>query len=55
MDQFGKQAMIATGLAAVLLIPAAWAAQRFFGYLQSRGGREKLTLGHENREAALVE
>jgi MFS family permease len=55
MDQFGKQAMIATALAAVLLIPAAWATQRFFGYLQSRGGREKLTLGNENREAALVE
>jgi MFS family permease len=57
LDQFGRQAIFLTGLAAVLLIPAAWACQCLAGFLRERSGEECTTLEMEveNRQAALVE
>jgi MFS family permease len=57
MDQFGKQAIFLTGLAAVLLIPAAWILLGFCRFDRHRGREDSSPFEQqvENREPMLVE
>jgi MFS family permease len=57
LDQFGNQAIFITGLAAVLLIPAAWACQCLVALLRGPGSEETTRSESyvEDRQAALVE
>jgi MFS family permease len=57
LDQFGNQAIFIAGLAAVLVIPAAWACQCLVSLFRDRSGDEQALSEKqvENRRAALVE
>jgi MFS family permease len=57
LDQFGRQAIFVTGLAAVLLIPIAWACQYLLRWILNRRSEETTFSERqvEDRHAALVE